>query len=83
VLNTDAKPALNLWIELIDFIKVLGINIPVFIRWAGKTNVDPITLGNYFGKALSLMKIKLKTKSPINSIRLIRKFRRTGIQMCH
>ena len=71
----NARAILNRWPKLIDTFKQFGINMPIFLKWVGKLDVNPEELGNYFGLALAKMGLKLRTKEPIDTTKIVSELR--------
>ena len=73
--DSTAKRALRLWVKLIDGLKAIGYNFPVFVRWSRETDVEPEEFGYFVGVALAKMGIKLRSEKCIDGVELVRKIR--------
>ena len=69
VIDADAKQALELWLKMLDDLR--GFELPLFIDWAGRTDVTPEKLGSYIGKALAKMGRSISTTEPIDAVALL------------
>jgi hypothetical protein len=59
-LDTDARGALDTWEKLVDQLRG-HIDVPIFVHWTGKLDVDPGELGTRLGKIFAELGVSLFT----------------------
>ena len=71
----DIGKVLEEWIRLIDVLKAQGIEIQVYPKIMGEINTVPEEFGRLVGKGLAKMGVFLRTKEPIDVMKMLQEER--------